>query len=259
MYLSYDDKKEIKDEIGKIKNYDFKSREPGFNSITERILNTIFSHKNHGKEDKSDYEKENGNYPYVPFNRGMFTQIIVFLQKKYHKKSFIDVGCGIGDKVILAEIFGDFKSVTGIELNTTTYHVAKYFIDTGLLPFQRNEDYFKKEMLHGHEIFTTAEIKREILNINAFDYDFSQHDFIYMYSPISDNKILKKLYLKILKEMPIGGILLEVLGPEIIVNVIKKEFKNLSLKNNSKYDSHFVNVIIERTETGFNINDVFGE
>lgn len=256
-YLSYDEKKEIKEKIKELKKLDLKEKQMDQESI-ERILEEIYDFRNHGKEDKSEIEKRNKNYPYIPFSRKLFTEMILVLQRKYHKKSFVDVGCGIGDKVILAELFGDFDSVTGIELNTTTYYVAKYFCLVGEFPFQEFEDYFKpRERLKKGQKFhpLEAKVKREIINIDAFKYDFSKHDFIYMYSPISDNSVLEKLYIKILKEIPKGGILLEVLHPHRIVDIIEQKFKNVKLTNylNFKYSNLF---IIKRTEKGYSLHDI---
>jgi hypothetical protein len=209
----------LREEIKKLKSDVNSVNENGYRqlSVSREILKEIYNYRTHGMEEKSEVEK--GNYKYIPFNYETFVEMILVLQKKFHKKSFIDIGCGIGDKVILAEIFGDFEKVTGIELNETTYHVAKYFCLIGQLPFQNFDDYFKKFHLEKGKL--TAKTEREILHENAFDHNFSEYDFIYMYSPIQDGKLLRKLYEKVLLEMPIGGIILEVLTSWLLIEVLE--------------------------------------
>lgn len=216
----------LNDEIESIKE---NPRETINYEIVDRILRSVYDYKLHGLEEKSEQEK--GHYPYVPFSREYFIELIIENQNLYNKKSFIDIGCGIGDKVILAEIFGNFDSVTGIELNLTTYQVAKYFCLIGQLQFQAFSDYFKEE--RGYR----PKIKREILNVNAFDYNFSQHDFIYMYSPIHNSDLLGELYKKVLLEIPIGGIILEVLHTQHLVNVAKNLGKVFIRKEAHYYDN----------------------
>jgi hypothetical protein len=180
------------------------------------FLAGVYDYRRHGKEEKSKKEMENGYYKYIPYSRDSFINLVVDIQKKNKAKRFIDVGSGIGDKVILAYIFGNFDKVSGVELNETTYHVSKYFLEGGMLPFEKRKDYFKdkKEL--------EPKTKINLLNVDAFDYDFSNDDFIYMYVPISTSSIMHKLHLKILKEMPIKGIIVDVGANDSIQSAIFK-------------------------------------
>lgn len=201
---------EVRDSIEKIQTKNNWSE-----NDMDSVLKSVFNYRSRGCEEKSEEETENGHYVYVPWDRNSFTYLVKEIQKKFKLKFFIDVGCGIGDKVILAYFFGNFEKVTGIELNETTYHVAKYFVTKGMFDFERYEEYYKvKKDFKGWEFpkERRVKIKREILNVNAFDHNFSEYDFIYMYVPIRDSKVMEKLYHKIFKEMPIGGIMIDVSG-----------------------------------------------
>ena len=218
MHIYEDDfikEKIIRERITQIKN----KKEEVSNYAISRILNSVYDYRIKGGEDKSKHEKENGYYEYIPFSRKRFIRILIDLQKEHNCKNFIDVGSGIGDKVILAELFGNFERVTGIELNTTTYHVAKYFLEKGMLNFQKNSDYFKdtKKLI--------KKTDRILINMDAFDYNFSEDDFIYLYVPIHDEKIMSELHKKIVLEMPIGGIIIDVglmIGLEKVIERLDK-------------------------------------
>jgi hypothetical protein len=59
-------------------------------------------------EEKSEEEKEIAAYEYIPYSRTGFVKLVKVVKNKFKPKHFIDIGCGIGDKVLLAYLFGDF-------------------------------------------------------------------------------------------------------------------------------------------------------
>ncbi len=102
--------------------------------------------------------------------------------------NFIDVGCGLGDKVFFMSIISDMKC-HGIEMDYMSAHLASYLNDCS-----------------EHPIFCD----------NALNHDFSDYDRIYTYQPINPCtqegcEDLYKLYKHIFDTMPINGMWLEML------------------------------------------------
>jgi SAM-dependent methyltransferase len=188
------------------------------------ILEEIFNYDAYGREEKS--EEEQGSFKYIPESRAKFIYYIKEIQKREKKKKFIDIGCGIGDKVALAYLFGEFDEVFGIELNETTYHVAKYFLGNGVFRFENFDDYEDNNYSsrRQEEQLIETPVKRKILWGNAFDHDFSNYDFIYMYKPIAEWSGIKKLYEKVLSEMPIGGVSIEIIFGSSFASVVKEVY-----------------------------------
>lgn len=143
-------------------------------------------------ETKDEYEKKSHNYPYIPYDPTHFVKIINFV--KGNTEHFIDLGCGIGDKLILAKRFCDFKYVSGIEYNNHTFELAKHFISI--------------ESRQG--IYGFNKIEYNLIHDDFFNQNFSEYDFIYMYVPIADKPLMLNLAKKIIREMPIGGRAIDV-------------------------------------------------
>jgi hypothetical protein len=140
-------------------------------------------------ETKTEFEDSIGMYPYIPFGENRFINMVKVLAKQNFKDekdiSFIDVGCGYGVKsAIFASLFPNSSS-TGIEYNRTTY---------------------KK----GSDTFWCTYKNLYLIPGDAFKYDFSKHNFIYLYCPMADSKSMLKLYEHIYETMPINGIFVEV-------------------------------------------------
>lgn len=207
----------------------------------EKILTTVFDYRVKGNEIKSKVELKGKYFKYIPYSREHFADLIIRIQKKHKCKNFIDVGCGIGDKVILAYLFGGFDRVTGIEYNETTYHVAKYFILDGMFTFENFTSYYKpikgnklpKNSWDVDDTKIAPKTKKEIIQGDAFNYDFSGHDFIYLYVPIGDYEIMQKLHDKIVLEMPIGGIIIDV-GAMTSVKKAVEKIKNVKINTGKK-------------------------
>lgn len=140
-------------------------------------------------EIKSEIEKEGRCFPYIPYDQKEFLWAMNKISPSYLRKQhdFIDVGSGIGDKVLLAQLLG-FKTATGVEINNHTSQLAKHFLNV------RHDE----------------ETNIRLINKDAFDLDFSEFNFIYMYRPIQDEKLLAKLHKKVLDEMPADGRFVDV-------------------------------------------------
>ena len=116
-------------------------------------------------------------FHYIPYNLESFYRILEFFKQNYPQfNNFIDVGCGIGDKLLIAKNLFNYN-VTGIEYSSYTYKIAQEVGD--------KYDF-------------------NVVNIDAFDFDFSPFNLIYMYSPIRDNELMNKLHDKVLCELNKG-------------------------------------------------------
>ena len=209
--MSYEQREKIKTAVEEI--IDGKKSDFELNKKLDFVLKSVYDYSIKGREEKSEAENENRNYPYIPWSRTGFVKLIREIQKKEKRKHFIDVGCGIGDKALLAYLFGDFEKVSGIELNETTYHVAKYFLGNGSFDFEDYGKYIDNDYDSRKDSLKPPKrekVKRNIIFGDAFDLNYVDYDFIYMYVPINNNRIMRKLYKKVLLEMPINGIVTDV-------------------------------------------------
>ncbi len=129
-----------------------------------------YSGKDITSENKSDFEKKNGYYPYIPLNPDEFVKgVMEVMEKNFHIKmhlKFIDVGCGIGDKSLFAYLMGA-QSSTGIEYNKHTFELAKYFLKDTEVQLIKGD-----ALKHKH---------------------YSDYNLVYMYNPIANWEIELKL------------------------------------------------------------------
>ena len=97
-----------------------------------------------------------GQFPYVPLPAAAFRDLLLNAPRD---KSFVDAGCGTGDKLLLAYLYG-FSSVTGID----------------------NE---KAYLRQAHRLLPASIILRhaDIRRIN-----YAAYDVIYFYRPFEDLK-----------------------------------------------------------------------
>ena len=179
--------------------------------------------KNNGK-DKT--QKDEKHYPYIAYDTvGFINNVLTLIHEKFgRRKSFVDVGCGIGDKVFLAWLSGIFDECVGIEYEGFTSAIGMN-VAQGSLSRNRpsicinktsivNKDYSGKKSL----------IDFGIVNANAFDLNYRRFDTIYLYQPIANHKLLITFYEHIFKTMPAKAILLEMLQN----NAIKKAVENIN-------------------------------
>ena len=118
-------------------------------------------------------EREDGSYKYVPYNMDGFIKLL-----PSNKKLFLDVGCGIGDKVLMATEMG--YEAHGIEKDEQLFKIADRYV-------------------------------YNIKNIDAFEFeDYNKFDVIYMYRPYKDENKLKQLSNLIKSKMKPEAIFIEV-------------------------------------------------
>lgn len=157
-----------------------------------------------GSEGKSKFDSySNDQFPYIP---SYFTELFSKGSRHIHPEflkgtEFIDIGCGIGDKVILFHLLSGMNS-TGVEYDFYTYRIACTVAN-----------YFP----------TKAQYKLRFIHEDAFKMSYEKYDRIYTYRPLKNTERLKEFYRHILSSIKPGTIWLEYGGGECLA-IIGKEF-----------------------------------
>lgn len=129
---------------------------------------------------------EGDKFPYVPADILEVGDVLVSVRSeilgKMKNPSFIDVGCGFGDKVLLAEAAGFFSY--GIEYCKSTWEMSQQFFPKG-----------NKRIFHG----------------DAFEHDFSSYDAIYLFCPIREDEVMVQLFTHIVSSAKCGAVIIEML------------------------------------------------
>lgn len=144
-------------------------------------------------------EIKDGRYPYIPFDPAKFYKLMTKLKNKYNLNSFLDIGAGYGDKVLIASDI--FNVAHGIEYINEYVDIASSF---GI----------------------------NLINVDAFEFkDYQLYDLLYMYHPIHDEGFYVELVTHVLKKMRIGGYLVEVYDPhKEFISTVNKLKDELNLK-----------------------------
>lgn len=179
----------------------------GVNHIDEIIS------KDERERDKNIKRKD--HFYYIPKYPETFLQCLIKINKIYgNRKSFMDVGCGIGDKVLLSHYTNFFSKCYGIEYSDYTYNIAKEKIE----PITGQDTIFKGD---------------------AFEHDFSPYDTIYLYCPIRERKPMKELLLHVYNTMKEDAIIL-------FFNAVIYDWEKWTRENNLKYARPYSYVITKR-------------
>lgn len=149
-------------------------------------------------------------FSYIPSGVDGFIEILEENNRFKEGKRFIDVGCGIGDKVLLSRYLTEMESY-GIEYDTYTYGIAK------------EQARFNQ---YDHRIV--------YFNGNAIDFDYGRYDRIFTYQPIRDDEGLQKLYRRIINTMPDNAIWAEYSYGRVQY-LLEKEFKEKRIINSKYY------------------------
>lgn len=114
-----------------------------------------------------------GQYQYIPFEVDRFIEQLSAVRKILGyggSHSFIDVGCGIGSKVVLASSLS-FKA-HGIEITRRYVTIAREVVAKGNMGC----------------VWTQNTDEPEIIQGNAFKHDYKPYDVIYFYCPMVDRE-----------------------------------------------------------------------
>lgn len=170
------------------------------------------------------YEKEyyeSGHWDYVVYDHKRFLdhmRVISNLTNHNKNKKFIDVGCGIGTKVLLASKY--FTSY-GVELSKKYFKVAK----------QLNHP--KQFNVFGR--YKLLEKTNNIINDDALNIDYSEYDIIYFFRPIRDLELQIKLEKKIFEEAKEGTFIIPIYAQSHFPNYIKPLVnKTIFMKSSDK-------------------------
>lgn len=131
---------------------------------------------------------DDGNsYTYVPLYLRTFIKALHHIKKNYYRRkgedadkpSFIDAGCGLGVKLIIADGMG--FNVTGLEID-------------------------RKVIKRAEEIFYPKRLNIKCQNI--LDHDYSEYDVIYFYCPFHNGKKQVEFEQRIHSQMKPGAYLM---------------------------------------------------
>jgi SAM-dependent methyltransferase len=131
-----------------------------------------------------------GSYGCIHFAPAHFVRDLETLNLFYNKTSrkFLDVGCGVGQKVYLA--FKYKFDAYGIEIRPAYADVAQQLLIRYLWNMPQ------------------IDLTNRIIVADAVQFDFKDFDVIYFYRPMWDNKLEAQLERQIAKTAKIGAIVL---------------------------------------------------
>jgi SAM-dependent methyltransferase len=116
--------------------------------------------RNNSKESRSD-----GSYCCIPYYIHDFIYCLWLISEFFrntgqsmHNKCFVDAGCGIGDKVLMALVYLECNAI-GLEIDDETISDANFIFG----------DIVKKRVIKG----------------DILKHDYSKYDIIYYYQPIA--------------------------------------------------------------------------
>ncbi len=119
-------------------------------------------------------------------------------RRDHNPYTFLDVGCGVGQKVTIAKALFDFDAY-GLELRDQLYRVAR----------QLHKDLFVRRW---HQ----PTRKSQFFKANALTFPrYDQFDLIYFYCPIADHVLQTELEKKILTDAKVGAVILGYLAQYI--------------------------------------------
>lgn len=166
-----------------------------YKSILFKVLNALQYTINEKNEKHYD-----GYIRYTPYKHSYFERELKLAILHTDGKKFLEVGCGIGDKCVIAkDIFN--LDVKGIELDKHLCDIARRLM-----------------------IMSETGQNNYIYNISALDFtDYNLYDIIYIYKPVSGERQLK-LETMIKDNMKSGAVLIAPL----LEYKPDKRFKQLS-------------------------------
>ena len=128
---------------------------------------------------KQSTKKTNkGEYPYIalPLSRFEEQMNAIPSNEGFLGRTFVDVGCGIGTKLLIASRCGYGYKVVGIECCKPYVDVARKLVS-----------------------------EATIMHRDALYVDYAPFDVIYFYRPLRDSKVQRKLERRILNTAKVGA------------------------------------------------------
>ena len=149
-------------------------------ALRAKMIGAIFSEKEY-----NDKPAKEGFWAAYRFNLAKFVENVSIIREG--QETFMDIGSGNGEKLYGALCLG-FKKAYGLEYSETSFKTSKQHLKN-----------FQEEI--------------EITQGDALAIDgsyFQKADFLYMYSPIKDDKMMASLFKRAMENMKEGATLLEV-------------------------------------------------
>lgn len=148
---------------------------------------------------------QESHFHYIAFSPINFIQRLKSFGCFHKSGKFLDIGCGVGEKVFLAHVFGQFSSCEGLEYDAKTLAVAEFLLDR-IQP----RDHYPIKLMQGDAL--------------AFD-DYGDYDVVYMYRPMRDHCLMRKLIRRVAAQIKPGAIMLDVLRDRCVFKkVARNEF-----------------------------------
>jgi SAM-dependent methyltransferase len=125
-----------------------------------------------------DQKVSSGQHAWIPFSCSMFVDLLMAgsrFFKSDRTKRFLDIGCGIGTKVLLADVL--FEAY-GFDLRLDYLEVARRFGCERVFPAEAME----------------------------FDW-YHDYDFLYFYAPFRDEEMEAKFEKRLSEKMKVGAII----------------------------------------------------
>jgi len=157
--------------------------------------------------------RESGRYPCIPYSRTVFVQLLLNVKRLIgadmqrpsrcahcgseltHKPAFVDVGCGVADKVALANHIG-FEG-HGIEVDSELVQVALRNYDCQLV------DAHRCTPAPPARAWTDGVLT--IYEADALLFDYSGFDVIFFYRPLLNERLQKQLERRIWRQARPGA------------------------------------------------------
>jgi SAM-dependent methyltransferase len=152
-----------------------------------------------GRDEQLDVRA--GEYPYIPYDLGMFLEVFMELKdilakdphyrvrdpKLAHRKlKFLEVGCGVGRNLFLLKHAESlrYKTVHGIEIVPRYVELARQFYH----------------------------LEENVFQADAMQFDYSSYDIVYFYRPFSEEKLERRFELRVLRHLKPGAYVVSGLG-----------------------------------------------
>jgi hypothetical protein len=132
---------------------------------------------------------------YIAYHPDRFMNYLNYLGVADMGGAFLDVGSGIGEKPFIAYACGRFDRCDGLEYDSRTSAVAQFLLD------QIQTDY-------------RYPIRYEVGDALCFP-KYENYEVIYMYRPMRDLAMMRRLFQKIGGEMKIGSICLDIFEKDL--------------------------------------------
>ena len=143
-----------------------------------------------------------GAFKYIPWDSDRFIRCIhrasdLLRSGGYHNVSFIDVGCGMGEKSIMASNY--FQKCYGIEMN-------RIYVQKGLKLIAAGEGL--KDSMSARPL---PKDRVKLILGDARKHDYNRYDCVYFYQPMLDQAKQQVLEDRILSTMKVGAVLIHAL------------------------------------------------